>query len=81
MNSASEIYHNWFIGTIPVENCWKFRCRASSGKVCSYEKAYGYSEAAIIAAREFVDRDITKVLLSRVLEEWLQTDLIHEEEY
>lgn len=81
MKCESGLHHNWFIGIFPFKGGWKFRCRAPSGKVCSFEKVYKYPEAAVIAAREFVDRDVTKWLLSRMLEEWLQTDLIREEEY
>ncbi len=50
-------------------------------RYCSYEKSYKHSEAALIGAREFVERDIAKGLLMQILEEWLQTDLIGEKEY
>lgn len=81
MECESGLYRNWFIGIFPFEGGWRFRCRAPSGKVCTYEKSYKYSQAALSAAREFVDRDITKVLLAGVLEEWLQANLVFEEEY
>lgn len=81
MNAESRIYRNWFVSAIPSERGWKFRCRAPSGKICSYEKAYRYPEVAMVAAREFVDRDITKVLLAQVLNEWVQAGKIQTEEY
>lgn len=76
-----ELYRGWFVTAVPSDGYWRFQCHAPQGKICMYDKIYRTAEEAIIASKEFVDRDIAKYSLLKLLEEWLQLGRINSEEY
>ncbi len=81
MEIEDNLYRGWFVTAAPFSGHWKFKCYDPKGKICTFDKAYRTPSEALSAAKEFVDRDITKCVLSQVLAQWLEVRNIKFEEY
>jgi len=81
MEIEDNLYQGWIVTAVPWGRCWMFKCYAPKGKTCAFLKAYQTPTEALVAAREFVERDITKAVLSQVLAQWLGRGKIKFEEY
>jgi len=81
MDSEDGLYHGWGITVSATNQQWTFVCQSPQEKTCIFEKAYQTPTEALVAAREFVERDITKAVLSQVLAQWLGRGKIKFEEY
>ncbi len=81
MEIEGNLYQGWLVIAVPSVCGWTFKCHDPKGKTCTYEKTYQTPTAAIKAAREFGDLDITKSLLSQIFEEWVQVSKVEPEEH
>jgi hypothetical protein len=82
MGVEAQRYHSWWVFAVPRGNYWVPECYRSGGhEVCTGVVSYGSPIEAINVAKSFVDRAMSRSLLSYILDDWLEAGKIDNQEY